>query len=288
MEWEADSDETGPKGSTVKNLILAALVLAIAVTADLASANNFNTINHDGWRFKMGPAHGMKDHNHQVVSSDDGHPVRYGKKSERFEVRPGDCGVTDNGKWSDCENDRERSEMTSLDDINYYDGDEYWYRWSIFFPNNHVNLYPVFITYGQFKQTGCKPVFSFINADFAGGKYQIGDFGSYINSSYDIKKSTDRYALLDTNYIDKWLDIVVYAKWSTSNDGIFRVWMNGKLKRDYKGRTMYCHSKGYFKYGIYRSSVSKNYLSKEITTVVYYDGIRISKTRDGMFEDLAE
>ena len=42
-------------------------------------------------------------HAFELVSSP--HPVRYGKKSERFEVRDGDCG------GSDCTNPRYRSEI---------------------------------------------------------------------------------------------------------------------------------------------------------------------------------
>jgi len=37
----------------------------------------------------------------QVVDKKDGHPVRAGKKSIRFEVRPGDCGKDTDGGWND-------------------------------------------------------------------------------------------------------------------------------------------------------------------------------------------
>ena len=45
----------------------------------------------------------------QVVDKSDGHPVRAGDKSIRFEVRPGDCGYNDG--WSDCKKDRERQKI---------------------------------------------------------------------------------------------------------------------------------------------------------------------------------
>ena len=44
-----------------------------------------------------------------MVNSKDGHPVRSGKKSYRFEVRLGDCGK-DSGH-NDCKKDRQRSEL---------------------------------------------------------------------------------------------------------------------------------------------------------------------------------
>ena len=45
----------------------------------------------------------------QLVDSKDGHPVRSGNKSWRFEVRAGDCGG--DKKYSDCKSDRQRTEV---------------------------------------------------------------------------------------------------------------------------------------------------------------------------------
>jgi len=44
-------------------------------------------------------------HGYQIVNA----PVRAGQESQRFEVRPGDCGKSKT--WNDCETDRERSEI---------------------------------------------------------------------------------------------------------------------------------------------------------------------------------
>ena len=231
----------------------------------------------------MDPSWGLNDHNHQVVSSDDGHPVRYGKQSERFEVRPGDCGITGAGN-SDCERDKERAEMSSVDDINFYDGDEYWYRWSIFFPKDHDILYPANPLYGQFKWTGCNhPTFNFRDSEYGMSGMTIFLGKDLVQDNFKSRNyNTLPSYIVEKNLIGKWTDIVVNAKWSTSLDGRFKVWINGKLKMDFKGITMLCNQqKGYFKYGIYRSSA-------RTTTVVYYDGIRISRTRDGMFEPLDE
>ena len=272
----------------MKRIVLAGIVV-IAMTADLALASNFRTISHDGWGFRQSLPFGLNGYNSKQVSKKDGYPVRFGEKSERFEVRPGDCSASASGSWNDCANDRERSEMTSIDTTMFNNGDEYWYRWSIYFPEKHVNLYPVWMTYGQFKQVGCDPVFTFIEADWSGGKYGVGDFGSYMTSAYVEPPNGRRWMLLDKDYKGKWIDIVVHAKWSYTNDGIFRVWMNGKLKRDHRGQTLFCHDGIYFKYGIYRSSIMRAYhKSSTITTIVYYDGIRISRTKDGMFEPLSE
>ena len=65
----------------------------------------------------------FKKHGVQVVNKKDGHPVRAGKKSIRFEVKPGDCGYDDG--WSDCKKDRERHELSGT----RFGPGEWWYAW---------------------------------------------------------------------------------------------------------------------------------------------------------------
>ena len=43
----------------------------------------------------------------EKVKAKDGHPIRSGEESMRFEVRPGDCGISKGG-YDDCKNDAER------------------------------------------------------------------------------------------------------------------------------------------------------------------------------------
>ena len=50
-------------------------------------------------KWKTAFINSLKDYSIQVVSS----KVRFGKKSIRFELRPGDCGVSKSG-YSDCKN----------------------------------------------------------------------------------------------------------------------------------------------------------------------------------------
>ena len=57
-----------------------------------------------GWRFGKSLAQNYKRYGYQVVRKKDGHPVRAGGRSIRFEVRPGDCGWNDG--WNDCKKDR--------------------------------------------------------------------------------------------------------------------------------------------------------------------------------------
>ena len=79
------------------------------------------------------------------------HPVRYGEKSERFEVRDGDCGD------SDCFNPRYRSEISiEKRKIKARFGEDIWYGWSFY----NYNIYEydrtknMYITVGQWKLGG--------------------------------------------------------------------------------------------------------------------------------------
>jgi len=237
-----------------------------------------------GWRFKRSLPVGAKKHGYQVVSAPE-YPVRYGKKSERFEVRPGDCsrGVPKNS-WDDCKNDRERSELLQDDwpQIGYRqrEGDEYWYRWSIYIPEGHQNIYRTKLAYGQFHEwDGCPPTFMF--QEYGGGYW--------FNIQPPIKGYDDNRKLLEANeFIGKWNDIVVHARWTKKNDGWFKVWVNGQATSAYQGKTMVCSKDVYFKYGVYRSFLSRNSNSKTVTTIAYYDGVVRSKSKEGMFDPLSE
>ena len=229
-----------------------------------------------GWRFTRSLPVGATSHGHRIVSAPD-HPVRYGKRSERFEVRPGDCSSSRRG-WNDCDNDRERSELIQVPP-RQHQGDEYWYRWSILVPEGHVNLYPVKSAYGQFHQKGCKPVFLF--QEYAGGYH--------LNVQAIVAGSARRYPLLQASeFVGKWNDVVVHAQWTKGGDGRFEVWVNGDRKVSYEGPTMTCHEV-YFKYGMYRSFISRNpEAAGRETTVVYFDGVVRSRSGEGMFDPLPE
>jgi hypothetical protein len=101
-----------------------------------------------------------KDYGMQVVDKKDGHPVRAGKQSIRFEVRDGDCGKDPDG-WSDCKGDRERHELSVAGKKDLMSKGEYWFSWSLFFPKDHQNLWPLSNNYGQFHQKDGAPVFMF-------------------------------------------------------------------------------------------------------------------------------
>jgi hypothetical protein len=210
---------------------------------------------------------------------------------EIFEVRNGDCAS--DGHWSDCANDRERSELSGSKDN--YPGSEFWYGWYIYVPRNYVNIYPTKTALGQFHQKSSHPVWMFQNSN--GGLYL----------DQQVHGSTEKYyKLLDKDELrGKWHQIKLHIKWSRNNDGFFYVWVNGKQKVKYNGQTMDA-SQVYFKYGVYRSFLRRYKAEKQSewlmslpknaeipdyenipkvkvpTQIVYYSNVRRSNDEAGL------
>ena len=106
----------------------------------------------------------------QVVDKKDGHPVRAGEKSIRFEVRAGDCGKDKDGGWNDCKKDRERHELSGKYRVSK---GERWYAWSIYLPEDFINVYPVSTMLGQFHQEKKHVIWMFKNGS---GGYWIENY----------------------------------------------------------------------------------------------------------------
>ncbi len=195
-----------------------------------------------------------KDYGMQVVDKKDGHPVRAGEQSIRFEVRDGDCGKDPDG-WSDCKGDRERHELSVAGKKDLMSKGEYWFSWSIYFPTDHQNLYPLSNNYGQFHQKKGEPVFMF--KELRSGYSVVRTIGDL---DYD-----ERRLIRNDDMSGKWHDILINAKWSKKDDGFFKVWVNDKLKYDYKGPTK-TKKYVYEKFGIYSTGVTryKNYKNLDV------------------------
>ena len=162
------------------------------------------------------------------------------KMVEVFEVRPGDC--TGDEKWNDCEKDRERSELYGNNDN--YPGNEYWYGWFIYFPEDYPNVYPTKTALGQFHQKKGKVIWMF----------QHNQTGYHLD---DQARGSKYYKLIDESELrGKWHRIEVQVLWSIKKEGYFRVWANGVQKVDYSGPTMTARQ-AFFKYGVYRSFMSR-------------------------------
>jgi hypothetical protein len=194
------------------------------------------------------------------------------KMVEVFEVRPGDCASQPG--WNDCANDRERSELSEQNKSNY-PNEEYWYGWYIFFPTDYKNIYPTKVALGQFHQDKSHPVWMFQNSD---GGYHLDD---------QVMGQTRKYYKLvdETDLRGKWHRVEIQVRWAKNENGFFRVWINGEQKVDYKGKTMDAE-RVYFKYGIYRSFMSRYKQANNTKVVpaqkVFFTNVKRAESREGL------
>jgi hypothetical protein len=82
------------------------LLILVVLTVNVEAKNSKDVSNTE---VKKKTLSHKKKYSLKLVNSKDGHPVRSGKKSYRFEVRYGDCGYKPGE--SDCKKDRQRTEL---------------------------------------------------------------------------------------------------------------------------------------------------------------------------------
>lgn len=235
--------------------------LSLAIPA-LAAAPADSAGQYSGFQRSLGA---KNSYGYKEVSAPE--PVREGKVSERFELRSGDCAAIP--EWNDCSNDRERSELKQQPPFSL-PGQEYWYSFSLFVPETYKNIYPVKVALGQFHQKGAKsPPLMFQNGK---GGYWL-----------DLNQTRQKSVLLieEEKLRGRWHDLLVNARWSKGKDGFLKVWVNGKLKFSREGANLKQDGPIYFKYGIYRSFLSRN-KNKHPDQVVYFDGVRWGTKRENV------
>ncbi|WP_211275893.1 polysaccharide lyase [Thalassospira mesophila] len=190
---------------------------------------------------------------------------------ERFEVRPGDCGGEN---ALDCGRDRERSELSERGDRNPQ-GSSYWYGWSLYIPDDFANVAPTKVVLGQFHQEGSHPAWMF----------EIDPSGYHIDNHISGRKPGEHLLINEAALRARWHDITVYAHWTTGDEGVLQVWADNQLKFDYRGPTMSA-GKVYFKYGLYRSFVSRyqnaNETDKVPAQTVYFANVKRAGSRAGL------
>ena len=243
------------------NLLWCNTVSALNFPKDVVSGSKFKKSLTGSYYKKYGM---------QIVDKADNHPVRAGEKSIRFELRAGDCGKDKDGGWNDCKKDRERHELSGKYRVSK---GERWYAWSIYMPEDFVNVDPISVILGQFHQERKHVIWMFKNKR---GGYWIENYvPEYTVGNTQILTKDD--------LLGKWNDILVNVNWSHKEDGFFKIWTNNKLVFDYKGKTKSKNTKTYFKFGIYRSKVSlyeQIHKKKIPTQVIYFDEVRAGKKKE--------
>lgn len=200
----------------------------------------------------------------EIVTAEEGHPVRAGTQAMKFEVRDADCGK-DSG-WNDCKKDRGRWEFyVTPKNAKKFSG-QWYYSWSFYIPEAVVDFYPTKAVYGQF-HSGKNPPFLFQMQNNEGeiGYYidnQVpldGKEKNYKQGNYHVTGQTNEIIQLipSETLRGRWHDVAVHANWTDKADGYFRVSVNGEQKYDYTGPTHAKRGPVSFNFGLYTSFLSR-------------------------------
>jgi hypothetical protein len=180
-------------------------------------------------------------------------PVRRGSRSERYELRDGDCG------GSDCGNPRARAEIAEdRDRIVGRLNQDLWIGWSFYNANIRGVSDATYLgtVVGQWRLSGSQPaLIRFIQLaeganDMAGCDPAFCTAGG--DPGWDVVVQLDemRQAMAwgerqnDGNIcrlfgmeqsLGRWTDIVVNTNFGTDAGGYLRIWVDGDLRCDYRG-----------------------------------------------------
>lgn len=207
--------------------------------------------------------------------------VRAGNQSQRFEVRPGDCGEDPANNWSDCENDRERSELAGA---SWRPGADRWLAASVFIPNDFPRI-PDRIGGGIFQihqvggprgtYLGMESRPNIANISIING-WLIGQVHHTYGSFTDVKEATTDIRLMPVSEMrGKWTDLMI--NFDTVNQNI-AFYINGQLVKESGKFTEFVPEFYVFKYGMY-SAFMKHRGIQLPTRIIYFDEVRVGNSR---------
>ena len=246
----------------------------------LTNGSTFSLVapKHSGFRVHNFYSLPKKDHSFTYIKDASG--ARAGDAYQRFELRAGDCFPEPDGKWNDCETDRERFEFSSQPEQKPQGRECYGY--SLKLAKDFIPLDPTNTDLGQVHQIGgpkgtAGGLRSFPPLIQIGASKKHLMFGWHeltgdANNVRD-KKRTYKLAKL-SDLKGKWTDISFCLDYENNR---MDAWVNGKKKVEIKKSPINFMPKvTYFKYGIYRSFISR-YKSRKgelPTQIVFYDEVR--------------
>jgi hypothetical protein len=185
---------------------------------------------------------------------------------EIFELRSGDCFKDET--WNDCLNDRERIELKQKKSL-FIDHQTHWFGWSFFIPENYQDVSPVKLSIAQFYDEGAsQPVWMF----------QLNEKGLYIDNQFN-KAGLVKLLVSKSDLVKKWHQIQIEMIGSRKSDGVLNIWVNGKQVFKYKG-AIFKSNEYYFKYGLYRSFLSRWKKTVKVPTqIIYFSNVKMGKTQ---------
>jgi hypothetical protein len=174
-----------------------------------------------------------------------------------------------------------------------YIGDELWYGFSIYLPEDFqfsdvweiwAQWHDVPIDWEELRRKNPPLALS-----VKGGRYEL-----YNIWDADRVEPVNQFEIDGGNWYDlgvpkigEWTDWVFHIKWSYESDGILEVWQDGKLVVKKYGPNTYNDLRGpYFKLGIYKGWRDQSVADAVSERVVYHDELRIGGA-DASYADVA-
>lgn len=243
--------------------LLSTVLMLAACNASLVKKRSLNTTAW-GYSYSKDPA-----------------SINGGGKVERFEVRPGDCG-TDSG-WSDCDTDRERSEISVKPVLSAYRN--HWIGYSIFMPKDFESSPSVRTTLGQIhikggfsgSAGGFKSFPPLIQINAYGDGY-VTQYHRLSGSKSKIVDESDYRRLIGLSEMKgRWVNVLLNLS-SKGPSSVLEIYIDGSLVERFEQSLPNSPAGFYFKYGIYRSFISRH--GKPMPTqVVYFKDVKIGSER---------
>ncbi len=188
-------------------------------------------------------------------------PGNLNGKAVRMELRYGDCGRE--RKWDDCSKNNERVEFAQYSA--FKNGQRKKYEWYVYFAPGFTDRGAQQIIVTQFSMMGANS-----------HPFQFAVRGNKLIALKRVESTDWNYESLVRTMIPassltgRWHKINVDAKWSTSDDGHFIVWVNDAVVYQWKGRTLGTGTVGKIKLGMYRQKVGPS----APPAILYLSGIK--------------
>lgn len=236
------------------------------------------TTSHSGFETHEFYSMPKKDYSHKYIK--DSSNARAGKAYQRFELRDGDCFYSKGSSWNDCKSDRERFELSSKP--RQKPKGKQCYGYSIKLDKNFQDVAPTNTDLGQVHQKGgpkgtaggFKSFPPLIQIGAENNKLVFG-WHMLTGNKNNIKDVKIKKTLVEIHKIKgKWTDISFCLDYKNKR---MDAWVNGEKKvQILKSPINFEPKSTYFKFGIYRSFVSryKKIKGKIPTQVVFYDEVR--------------
>lgn len=248
------------------------LTLLFSLLASQAISKQYR-LTSDDW------AIGSNPYSHQFSSE----VKRLGKKSQRFEVRNGDCKSKNIENDWDCKRDRERSEIVTRPLFALTPG--IWFGYSIYIPNDFNSSDVVTTTIGQIHRKGGPKMTdkygmeewpNLLAFTVKGNVLSLALSNLRIKGQEVVEELSNHSVGSLSSLRGKWTDVAFHIQ-SRNGIGIFELFIDQKKILQLPQHEA-VYAKGYFfKYGIYRHYVSKAKRGLK-TQVLFIDEVKAGDT----------